>query len=198
MGDSAERWPVTTTSRAYDGDFVSVRVDSVNGPDGAAFDRTVVEHPGAVGVLALDDEDRVLLLSQYRHAVGRRLLEIPAGIRDVPEEEPVSTAVRELAEEASLQARDWRILLELYPSPGVLDEHWMVYLARGLEVAGDSGYLRVHEEADMSAVWVPLDEAVAAVFERRLCDSMAAVALLAAQAALVRGGLDALDEIALG
>jgi ADP-ribose pyrophosphatase len=116
----------------------------------------------------------------------------------VPGEQPVSAAVRELAEEASLQASDWRFLLELYPSPGVLDEHWMIYLARGLEVADDSGYERVHEEADMSAVWVPLDDAVAAVFDRRLCDSMAAVALLAAQAALVRGGLDALDEVALG
>jgi len=198
LGDSAERWPVTASERGYDGSFVSVRVDTVAAPDGASFDRTVVEHEGAVGVLALDGEGRVLLLSQYRHAVGRRLLEIPAGIRDVSGEAPVLAAARELAEEASLRAADWRILLELYPSPGVMDEHWMIYLARDLQVAEDSDFVRVHEEADMSAVWVPLDDAVAAVFDRRLCDSMAAVALLAAQAALVRGGLDALDEVALG
>jgi len=206
LGDSPESWPVTSTERGYDGSFVSLRVDTVDGPDGASFERAVVEHPGAVGVLAMDDEGRVLLLSQYRHAVGRRLLELPAGIRDVSGEDPVLAAARELAEEASVQASDWRVLLEIYSSPGVLDEHWLIYLARGLEVAEDSDYVRVHEEADMSAVWVPLDEAVRAVLDRRLCDSMAAAALLAAHALAGGGvgggvsgnGLDALDEVTLG
>lgn len=198
LGDAAQSWPVTSRVRAYDGGFVSVRVDTVEGLDGASFDRAVVEHHGAVGVLAMDDEGRVLLLSQYRHAVARRLLEIPAGIRDVSGEAPVLAAARELAEEASLQASDWRMLLELYPSPGVLDEHWLIYLARDLRVAEDSDYVRVHEEADMSAVWVPLDEAVSAVLDRRLSDSMAAAALLAAQAVIARGGLDALAEVRLG
>lgn len=198
LADSAQSWPVASTSREYDSDFVSLRVDSVEGPDGSSFERAVVEHQGAVGILALDDDGRVLVLSQYRHAVGRRLLEIPAGVRDVPDEAPVLAAARELAEEASLQASDWRILLELYPSPGVSDEHWVIYLARGLRAAEDSDYAPVHEEADMSAVWVPLDEAVRSVFDRRLCDCMAAAALLAAQAAIAGDSLDALDEVALG
>lgn len=194
LTDQGETWPVTSSSREYDGGFVSLRVDTVQARDGAPFDRAVVEHPGAVGVLAMDAGGRVLLLSQYRHAVGRRLLEIPAGIRDVPGEAPVRAASRELAEEASLQASDWRLLLDLYPSPGVLDEHWLVYLARDLSAAEDSDFVRVHEEADMSAMWVPLEEAVSAALGRRLSDSMAVAAVLAASAALGRGGLDALEQ----
>ncbi|MGI8614565.1 MAG: NUDIX domain-containing protein [Nocardioidaceae bacterium] len=195
--DRVESWPVAATARPYDGDFVSVRLDAVLGADGAKFERVVVEHQGAVGVLALDGQRRVLLLRQYRHAVGRRLLEIPAGVRDVAGEEPVAVAARELAEEAHLRAGDWRLLLELLPSPGVTDEHWWVFLARDLSVAVGGDHVAVHEEADMTAVWVPLEEAVRAVLDRRLTDSMAAAALLAVTVVEHRDGMDALPEVPL-
>lgn len=182
LSDAPERWEVAESRPKYDGGFVSVRADTVIGPDGERFERAVVEHKDAVGVLALDDEDRVLLLSQYRHAVAHRLLELPAGLCDVEGEPPVETAARELAEEASVAAASWSLLLEMFPSPGFCDERWEVYLARDLSVADASGFVREHEEADMRAIWVPLDEAVRAVFDRRITDALAVGAILAASA----------------
>ncbi len=180
LADVAERWPVQASEQRYDDGFVSVRVDTLTARDGASFERSIVEHKGAVGVLALDREDRVLLLRQYRHAAGQRLLEIPAGICDVPDELPEQTAARELREEAGLAATDWRLLLEIAPTPGSSTEKWQVFLARDLTPAVSPGDPeREHEEADMSAVWVPLGAAVTAVLDRRLSDAMAGLAVLA-------------------
>lgn len=178
MSDAPERWEVAETRQEYAGGFIQVRADTVLSPTGERFDRTVVEHKDAVGVLALDDQDRVLLLAQYRHAVGHRLLELPAGLCDVDDEPPLDTAVRELAEEAALAADSWELLLEMFPSPGFCDERWWVYLARGLSVADMGGFIREHEEADMQALWVPLEEALRAVFERRITDALAVAAIL--------------------
>ena len=193
LADRDERWPVERSERRYDDGFVSVRVDTVLGPQGATFDRSVVEHRGAVGVLAVDKHDRVLLLLQYRHAAGRRLLELPAGIRDVDGEVPAATAARELREEACLVAADWRLLLEVAPTPGSSTEHWQVFLARGLQaVPEDERYVPEHEEADMTAVWVAMDAAVEAVLDGRITDGMAGLAVLAAATMRDRAGLDAL------
>jgi 8-oxo-dGDP phosphatase len=183
--DAPEHWGVEATDRPYDSDFLSLRVDTLNGRDGTDFTRTVVEHQGAVGVLAIDEDDRVLLLRQYRHAVEQRLLQIPAGLRDVPGEPPLETAGRELSEEGRVRAERWRELMTLLPSPGMSDERWVVYLARELSSAPEpEEYVAEHEEADMSVVWVPLDEAVHAVFDGRLTDAMAAASVLAARFAL--------------
>ncbi|MBA2739185.1 MAG: NUDIX hydrolase [Nocardioidaceae bacterium] len=190
LRDTAQQWPVEGSRRPYDGSFVQVREDEVRTPDGALVTRTVLEHPGAVGVVALDDADRVLLLRQYRHPVGRRLLEVPAGILDVAGEPAVDAAARELAEEAGVSAREWSPLLELWSSPGVSNEHWQVFLARGLTVlsVAERGDLTPaqHEEADLEIVWAPLDEAVRAVLAGQLCDSMAVAGILAA--AVARAG----------
>jgi ADP-ribose pyrophosphatase len=190
LTDTPEHWSVAGTVRPYAG-FVAVREDSVAGPDGSRFTRLVVESPGAVGVLAVDDAEgsdpRVLLLRQYRHAAGSRLLEIPAGLLDVQGEPPLDAAVRELAEEASLQADSWALLLQTWASPGHSDEYWHVYLATGVSPLADAGlFVREHEEADMTAVWVPLSAALDAVLDGRLCDSMAASALLALHARRTR------------
>ena len=183
LRDAPQRWPVETSRRPYDGGFLQVREDDVRGPDGSVFTRVVVTHRGAVGVVALDDEDRVLLLRQYRHPPGMRLLEIPAGLLDVADEPAVDAAGRELAEEAGVVAHDWSPLLDLWSSPGMTDEHWQVFLARGLEAVAEAERVeRVHEEADLDVVWVPLAEAVRAVLDRRLTDSMAAAGILAAAA----------------
>ena len=180
LADSRERWEVAASRAEYDGGFIQVRADVVVAPDGERFERTIVEHKDAVGVLAMDDDGRVLLLAQYRHAVGHRLLELPAGLCDVDDEPPVETAARELAEEACLTAASWELLLEMFPSPGFCDERWWVYLARGLSAAGASDFVREHEEADMQAIWVPLEEAVRAVLDRRITDALAVAAILAA------------------
>lgn len=193
LADTEERWPTDGTRRPYDDGFVAVRVETVHAPDGDTFDRSVVEHRGAVGILALDDTDRVLLLRQYRHAAGRRLLELPAGVCDVDDEAPVATAARELHEEASLRAADWRLLLEVVPTPGSSTERWQVFLARDLSpVAPSQRHEPQHEEADMSAVWVPLAEAVAAVVQRRLSDGMTGIAALAAHHLHCGAGLETL------
>jgi ADP-ribose pyrophosphatase len=178
LSDAPERWAVAQSRIEYDGGFIAVRTDTVIGPD-AHFDRTVVEHKDAVGVLAMDDDDRVLLLAQYRHAVGHRLLELPAGLCDVDDEPPLETAARELVEEASVAAGSWSLLLEMFPSPGFCDERWWVYLARDLSSAEATDFVREHEEADMQAIWVPLDEAVRAVHQRRITDALAVAAILA-------------------
>ena len=169
--------------RAYDGSFVTVREDDVRGPNGDVFTRVVVEHRGAVGVVALDDERRVLLLRQYRHPAGRRLLELPAGVLDVEGESPVTAAARELAEEAGVRAAQWSPLLDMWSSPGTSDEYWHVFVARDLSVVPAAEVPeRVHEEADLEVVWVPLAEAVRAVLDRRMTSPMAVAGVLAAAA----------------
>ncbi len=180
LADTEESWDVAGSHRRYQGPFVSLREDTVRGPDGDEFDRVVVEHQGAVGVVALDEDDRVLLLRQYRHAARRRLLELPAGILDVGGEPPLEAVARELTEEADVVAGDWSELVDMWSSPGVSDEFWQVYAARDLRTA-DAGSVpeRRHEEAHMEVVWVPLGDAVTAVLDRRINDAMAVAGLLA-------------------
>lgn len=146
--------------------------------------REFVDHPGAVAVIALDAEDRVLLLKQYRHPVRSELWEPPAGLRDVDGEPPHVTAARELAEEADLRAATWHLLTEFATSPGGSTERIGVYLARDLsEVPEAERFAREEEEAEMEPLWLPLDEAVGAVLAGRLHSPSAVVGVLAAAAA---------------
>lgn len=182
--DTDERWPVVSSRRHYDGGFVAVREDTLQTPDGAEFDRVVVEHKGAVGVVALDADDRVLLLRQFRHAAGKRLLELPAGILDVDGESAREAIARELIEETDVAAGTWAPLVELWSSPGMTDEHWQVFVASDLTpAAAGSVPEREHEEAHMEVVWVPMADAVRAVLDGGITDSMAMVGLLAVWAA---------------
>ena len=150
--------------------------------------REYVAHPGAVAVIALDDDDRVLLLSQYRHPVRSVLWEPPAGLLDVAGEDPLVAAARELAEEADLRAGSWWRLVEFCTSPGGSDERIVVFLARDLSAVADADlYARADEEADMVPRWVPLDEAVAAALDGRLHSPTAVTGVLAAAAARASG-----------
>ena len=128
-------------------------------PGGRVAVREILEHPGAVAIAALDADDRLMMIHQYRHAVGRRLWELPAGLLDVRGEDPLVTAQRELAEEAGLAATDWSVLVDVAPSPGFTDEAVRVYLARGLAEVGRPE-LGDDEEADLAARWVSLPVAV--------------------------------------
>ncbi len=180
LADAVEHWEVVGTSRRFDGGFVSLREDTVRAPDGDEFDRAVVEHHGAVGVVALDEVDRVLLLLQYRHAAGHRLLQLPAGLLDVGGEPPREAAARELAEEADLVGDTWSELAQAWSSPGMTDEHWQLFEVHDLGTApADSVPERQHEEAHMEAVWVPLGDAVRAVLQGRLTDALTVIGLLA-------------------
>ncbi|SJM63548.1 NUDIX domain-containing protein [Microbacterium sp. JB110] len=141
--------------------------------------RHYVDHPGAVAVVAIDERDRVLLLQQYRHPLQARDWEIPAGLRDVPGEEPVETAKRELAEEADLTASDWSLLGEFALTPGGSNERILIYLATGLD-GTDEPYPRDAEEADIRVAWLPLPDAIRAVRDGRFVNATTALGLLTA------------------
>ncbi|CAN5317196.1 NUDIX hydrolase [soil metagenome] len=150
--------------------------------------REYVDHPGAVAVIAVDEQDRVLLVSQYRHPVRSELWEPPAGLLDVAGEPAVVAAARELAEEADLRADTWHVLVDFYTTPGGSSERIEVFLARDLhEVPEGERHVRLDEEADMVPVWVPLDDAVDAVLAGRLHSPTAVVGVLAAARARERG-----------
>ncbi len=152
---------------------------------GGELVRDYLDHPGAVAVLALDAEDRVLLIQQYRHAIGHRDWEIPAGLMDVPGEPGLTGAQRELAEEADLAAERWDLLLDLFLSPGGTSEAMRIFLAREVrEIAHD--YVRGEEEAELVPHWVPLDEAVTAALDGRIQNAVTVSAVLAAAAARAR------------
>jgi ADP-ribose pyrophosphatase len=172
---------VVDSEEIYRGRVISLRRDTVAMPGGAESVRDVVHHPGAVAVVALHDDDDVVLLRQYRHPLGAHLWELPAGLRDADGEPPLETAKRELAEEAQLAARRWSLLTTTYSSPGFCDEAVLVYLAEGLsDVERPDGFLVEHEEADMTLDRVPLADAVQRVFDGDIRNAIAVVGLLAA------------------
>ncbi len=190
MNDTPERWEIVGSEEHFAGYVIKVRTDRVRMPDGNGGQeiatRDVVGHPGAVGVVALDDQDRVLLINQYRHPVGYRLWEVPAGLRDKAGEPTWTNARRELAEEAGYQADEWHLLLDYLSSPGFSDERIRVFLARGLSPV-ELDFDRVHEEADMPVEWVPLDHAVAKVLAGDIHNGLAVIGILAAHAARAAG-----------
>jgi 8-oxo-dGDP phosphatase len=188
--DETARWPVANSEELLRDRFITVRSDKVRMPDNHYAERTVVSHPGAVAVVALDDASRVLLIRQYRHPVSRLLWEIPAGLRDVPGEDPWVTAQRELLEETDRTAADWRVLADYYTSPGFSTERLRVFLARGLQEVEHS-YVRHGEEAQLVTAWQPLDEAVRMVLAGELHNGVAAMGILAVYAAQ-SAGFDAL------
>ena len=148
---------------------------------GSEITREYMDHSGAVAVLAADDEGRVLVINQYRHPIRSRDWELPAGLLDVPGEDPLTAAKRELAEEADLEADHWELLTSLASSPGGSDERIHLYLARGLHAA-DTAFARVDEEAEIVPRWVPLEEAVAAVLGGRLHNAILMIGVLALHA----------------
>jgi 8-oxo-dGTP pyrophosphatase MutT (NUDIX family) len=189
--DTGASYPVSDSVEHFSGPVISVRTDVVQMPDGETAKRDYAMHPGAVGVIALDAQDRVLLLQQYRHPPRRLLWEPPAGILDVDGEPPLDTAKRELHEEAACIAAEWWLLADLLTSPGMSDEALRIYLARGLTSVADADrYVGIHEEADMPIEWVPLDDAVTKVLAGELHNPTAVVGVLAASAARERGWVD--------
>jgi ADP-ribose pyrophosphatase len=165
----------------YAGPIFSVYTDKVTMSGGGTAERDVVENKGAVGVVAIDDVGRVVLISQYRHPVRRQLWELPAGLRDVGGEDLVVTAARELAEETDLLAGRFDLLVDLHTSPGFADETIRLFLARDLSPVPDAErYARTDEEADIEIAWFDLDEAVAMVLRGEITNAAAVGGLLSA------------------
>ena len=162
----------------YVGKIFALRADEVRMPGGNTARREVVEHFGAVAVLAQDDDANIILVYQYRHPIGRRLWELPAGLLDLGGEPPHLTAARELKEEAGLEATQWHTLVDLDSAPGFSDESVRVYLATGLT---DVGRPEAHdEEADLTVRWFPLEDAVRMVLRGEIVNSLAVAGILAA------------------
>jgi 8-oxo-dGDP phosphatase len=199
LRDVERRWPVVGRPRKAKGAFVVLRTDRVRMPDEEVARRDVVEHPGAVAVVALDDAGQVLLIRQYRHAAGHLLWEIPAGLRDLPGEPVRATGERELREETGYAARTWHVLTDCYPSPGISTERVTVFLARDLAEVPDAerGPPLRHEEAQLQYAWLPLDRAVQLFLAGELHNGVTAVGILAAYAAR-QGDFAALREAGAG
>ncbi|BBY97565.1 NUDIX domain-containing protein [Mycolicibacterium fallax] len=162
------------------GKIFALRRDEVAMPGGGSARREILEHFGAVAVVALDDDGQLVLVYQYRHALGRRLWELPAGLLDFDGEAPALTAARELEEEAGLRAQRWQVLVDADSTPGFTDESVRIYLATGLtEVGRPPGH---DEEADLVVRRFPLAEAVAMVFDGRIVNALAVAGILAAHA----------------
>ncbi len=181
LADVPVERPVVHAETVHDGMVWDVVRETVELGEAGTVRREFVRHPGAVAVIALDDDDRVLLLKQYRHPVRSELWEPPAGLLDVPGEDLRDAAARELAEEADLVAGSWWVLLDYLTSPGGSDEAIRVFLARDLRpVPDEERHVREDEESDMELRWVPLDDAVAAVRAGAIRNPSAVSGVLAA------------------
>ena len=185
LRDDADLRPVAAHRTVHEGMVWDLVRDTIDFAPGVRFDREYIRHTGAVAVLAVDEADRVLLIRPYRHPVGHRLWEIPAGLLDLAGEPPHVAAARELAEEAGCEPVRMSTLVDLRPSPGGSDEVIRVYLAEGVRESEEE-FERVHEEAELISCWVPLGEAVAAVLEGRITNGTTVAALLALKS--LRGG----------
>lgn len=178
LRDESYEPEVVSSDLAFEGAVWNVRDDLVRYGDGE-IRRQYVAHTGAVAILALDDEERVLLIQQYRHPIRHRDWELPAGLLDIAGEEPLEAARRELAEEADLVAESWVPLVSSWTTPGGNDEIIHIFLATGLSAA-PTAHDREDEEADIRIEWVSLDDAVAAVLDGRMRNGILGIGVMAA------------------
>ncbi|WP_042374399.1 NUDIX hydrolase [Streptacidiphilus neutrinimicus] len=192
LRDTPASWEVRAERISFEGRIWNVASDEVVMPDGRAATRDYVKHPGAVGVLALDEQGRVLLVNQYRHPVRHRLWEMPAGLLDIPGENPLHAAQRELYEEAHHKAGDWRVLVDVFPTSGGSDEAIRVYLARDLAESDAERFAAEGEELDLQVRRFPLDEVVRGALAGELHNGALVAGALALHAALANGTLDTL------
>jgi ADP-ribose pyrophosphatase len=158
----------------YRGRVVALRIDDVQMPSGKTVTREVIEHPGAAAVVALTDDGHVVMVRQYRKAVEATLLEIPAGTLE-PGESPMNCARRELSEEAGLRAESFTPLVTFFPSPGILTEAIVIFVARGL--SPQPGALDDGEEG-LRAERIPLNRVPAMIQAGEVRDSKSLIGLL--------------------
>jgi ADP-ribose pyrophosphatase len=162
----------------YVGPVITVAQGHFESPDGRPFDRDLVHHPGAVVVVPMVDDETVLLVRQYRAAVQADVLEVPAGKRDVADEPPEITAVRELAEEVGRSAGSMELIARFYNSPGFSDEYTWLYLARDLSIVADDR--QGIEEESMTVEEIKLDDIDRLLAGGEITDAKTIIGLLLA------------------
>ncbi|MFD6175842.1 MULTISPECIES: NUDIX domain-containing protein [unclassified Isoptericola] len=188
LADEITPRPVLRHDVLQRGRIIDLVRDEVDLGDAGVVTREYVEHPGAVAIVALDEQERILLERQYRHPVRSFMWEVPAGLLDVDGEPAVDAAARELAEEADVTAERWAVLADYATTPGSSDEAVRIFLARGIApVAEADRHVRTGEEAGMEVRWVPLDEAVARALDGSLHNPSTVVGILAAAASRAGG-----------
>lgn len=160
------------TKEIFSGRIIKVRVDTVILPDGGESTREVVEHAGAVAVVAVDNDNNIIMVRQYRKPVERVMLEIPAGTMEKGED-PLECAKRELKEETGFTALHWKKILSYYSAPGFTDEHLHLYLASGL--AG--GEIELDEDEFVETMRLPLPEAYRMIFEGEIADGKSIIGI---------------------
>lgn len=173
------REPTISSQRIYEGRVLNLRVDTVRLPSGRTTEREIVEHGGCVAIVALDDEDNVLLVRQFRKAVDRDLLEIPAGGIE-PREDPAACVQRELGEETGYMAGRIERVGGFYSSPGFCTEYMHLYLAHDLTPSP----LAPEEDESIEVVKVPFAEAIQMIGRGEICDAKSIAGLLVVQAHL--------------
>ena len=194
--DGGGSFPIVSTDAQFEGKVWSIRSDTVDF-DGRIIERDIVIHPGAVAVIAIDDEDRVLLIRQYRHPIATYIFEPPAGLLDVAGEAPEITAQRELAEESGYQARHWHVLVDFLNSPGGSSEAIRIYLARDLHELPEGRPLTGEaEEMFLPRTWVDLEDAKDLVLSGAISGPTTVAGILAAWAFRAQGwsGLREVNE----
>src|SRR3954454_24210153 len=175
----AER--VVASDVVHQGHYLEFRVDTIERADGSTGKRDIVGHPGAIAVLALDDDDRVLLVRQWRTAAGEALLEIPAGTLDIHDgvtEDPDVAARRELEEETGHRATTWRKLAEFWTAPGFATELMHLYVATGLTGVHGDDRLAPDEDERLELSRVTIDEALALVDRGEISDAKTILGVL--------------------
>lgn len=176
MDDSALYEKIQSKKQVFAGPLISVEHWEAEVYGGKRALREIVVHPGAAGIVPLDDAGNVTLVRQFRIATGRVLLEIPAGKKDAPDEDGLLCAKRELAEETGLRAQNWRLLTTLDTSPGFLTERIALYLATGLT----QGETCPDEDEFLHVVKMPLSEAAQRIMAGEITDSKTIAGLLMA------------------
>ncbi|AZL06181.1 NUDIX domain-containing protein [Brevibacterium aurantiacum] len=179
LRDEAYTPDITDSEVVYHGAVWNIRRETFDLPEATGLVRDMMSHTGAVAIACVDEQERILLIQQYRHPVRARLWEVPAGLLDVPDEEPFAAAQRELAEEADLRAARWEVLTDSCLTPGGSSETIRLYLARDFElIADEDRHERSEEEAGFEFRWASLDEALDAVSAGEITNAIAQLAIL--------------------
>ena len=181
FGDDPLEEHVVERRLIHRGRYLEFRVDTIERADGSRGTRDVVGHPGAIAVLALDDDGRLLLVRQWRIPAERAMLEIPAGTLDVHDgvtEDPDLAARRELEEETGSRAASWRKLAEFWTAPGFASELMHLYLATGLTSAAGDDRLTPDEDERLELSRVTVDEALTLVDRGEISDAKTILGVL--------------------